>query len=74
MAKAYRPPRCKRKQFTPPNQKWKSSGAFLVESYPAPSTDHPLKRNPAKAMCWQYCTSKAALKSYRDRDGIYAAQ
>jgi len=45
-----------------------------MESYPAPSTAHPLNPHAAKTMRWKYCTSTAALKAQRVRDGFDAAQ
>ncbi len=62
-----------RDHFAPLKQNTEIVGAFLTQGYPATAHGSPLKRNAAKTMCWNYCTSTAALKSHRDRDGIYAA-
>jgi hypothetical protein len=63
-----------RDHFALLNQNPEIVGSFCMESYPAPSTDHPLNSHAAKTMCWKYCTSTAALKAQRVRDGFDAAQ
>jgi hypothetical protein len=46
---------------------------FCMKGYPAPSTEHPFNPHAAKTMCGKYCTSTAAPKAQRGRDGFDAA-